>query len=122
MRTNVDSTVTIRILNIKSGAYPLLPGKNTTDIASEMLITNRRKITLIKVTPLQSLTINTENPLKLIGLPGINDCGRSVWLLTENQTMNGNVAEIQLIAGRIKVGDVLREIANTDACHGFTLH
>ena len=87
-----------------------------------MLITNRRKITLIKVTPLQSLTINTENPLKLIGLPGINDCGRSVWLLTENQTMNGNVAEIQLIAGRIKVGDVLREIANTDACHGFTLH
>ena len=88
MRANVDSTVTIRIINVKSGTYPLLPGKNTTDITSEMLITNRRKITLIKVTPLQSLTIDPENPLKLIGLPGVNDCGRSVRLLTENQTVN----------------------------------
>ena len=121
MRANVDSTFSIRVINIKSGAYPLFPGKNTTDISSEVLITHGRKITLIKVTPLQALTIDPENPLKLIGLPGVNDGGRSVRLLTKNQTMNGNVAEVQLITGRIKVGDVLREIANTDTCHGFML-
>ena len=121
MRANIDRTLSIRISRIKGRANALFPGENTADISPQVLIAHRSEIAFAQVTPLNSLTICSKNPLKLIGLPWINDCGRSIWFLTENQAVNRNVAEIQLIICWIKVSDVLRKIADLNASHGFML-
>ena len=101
----------------KGGAKAVLPGEDSTDITTEMLITDWGKVGLTELTPLNPLSIRPKNALKLILLPGVNNGCCSVNILAKDQTMDRNIAKIKLISIGIEVDNILIEVTDFDECH-----
>ena len=83
-----------------------------------MFITHCRKITARQITPTDALAIDPENALKLVGLPRKNNRGKTILILTKDQTVNGHISEVKQISLRIETTNVLTEITNSESCHG----
>ena len=63
-----------------------------------MFIHHWSKIVCTQITPADAEAISAEDSLKLVWLPREHDRGKTILILTKNQAVNGNIAEVKLVS------------------------